>query len=107
MLDNETPLETAIHIVRQKAYPPPSRLNAILYMVEKFEPQCLPIFEEMLYDSTEHPDVRSAAALALGKVGGDRALEVLKEMARAEDTTVKIYTVQALGILGREEAVPE
>jgi HEAT repeat protein len=107
MLDNETPLETAIHIVRQKAYPPSSRLNAILYMVEKFEPFCLPIFEEILHDTTEHPDVRSGAALALGKVGGDRALEVLKQMAHADDVTVKNYTMQALGILGREEAVPE
>ena len=107
MRDDQTPLETAINIVRQKAHPPSSRLQAILYMVEKFEPFCLAIFEEVLQDQEEHPDVRSAAALALGKVGGDRALELLKQMAHTEDLTVKNYSLQALGILGREEALPD
>ncbi len=106
MRDDHTPLETAINIVRQKAYPPSSRLNAILYMVEKFEPACIPVFEEVLGDPDEHTDVRSAAALALGKVGGDRALEVLKGMANHENATLKNYTITALGMTGREEAVP-
>jgi HEAT repeat protein len=106
MRDDISPLETAINIVRQKEYPLFSRLNAILYMMEKFEPSCLPVLEEILYDMQEEPDIRSAAALALGKVGGDRALEILKNMAHHENATIKNYSVQALGLLGREEGVP-
>jgi HEAT repeat protein len=106
MRDDISPLETAINIVRQKEYPLFSRLNAILYMVEKFEPSCLPVLEEILNDMQEEADIRSAAALALGKVGGDRALEILKNMAHHENATIKNYSVQALGLLGREEGVP-
>lgn len=108
MRDNESPLETAINIVRQKEYPPSSRLNAILYMVEKYQAdECLRVFEEILSDPDEHPDVRSGAALALGKVGGDRALELLKKMAHEQDNTVRSYSVQGLGMLGREEVIPD
>lgn len=106
MRDDVTPLETAINIVRQKEYPSSSRLSAILYMVEKFEPMCLPVLEEILNDPQEEADVRSGAALALGKLGGERAFEILKEMASSENATIKNYSVQALGYLGREESVP-
>jgi len=106
MPDDTTPLETAINIVKQKEYPSSSRLSAILYMVEKFEPICIPVLEEILHDPQEDADVRSGAALALGKVGGDRAFEILKEMAQDEDAIIKSYSMQALGILGREESVP-
>jgi hypothetical protein len=107
MPDDISPLETATNIVRQKEYPLSSRLNAILYMVEKYKTECLPVLEEVLNDSSEDPDLRSAAALALGKLGGDRALELLKRMAtQAENGTLKNYSVQALGLLGREESVP-
>ncbi|WP_373533325.1 HEAT repeat domain-containing protein [Vampirovibrio sp.] len=106
MPDDTTPIETAINIVRQKEYPPSSRMNAILFMLEKFEPQCLPVLEEILKDPEEEPDVRSAAALALGKVGGDGALELLQNMAHSEDPILKNYSLQALGMTGREETIP-
>jgi HEAT repeat protein len=106
MRDDTTPLETAINIVRQKEYATVSRLNAILYMVEKFEPSCLPVLEEILNDPQEEADVRSAAALALGKVGGERAMDVLKQMVQNEPPPVKTYSLQALGLLGRAEVVP-
>jgi HEAT repeat protein len=94
-------------IVRQKDYPLSSRLNAILYMVEKFAPDCIPLLEEILADVAEEPDIRSAAALSLGKLGGDRALALLQRLAAAqEDDTLKNYALQALGLLGREEGIP-
>lgn len=106
MRDNTSPLETAIGIVRQKEYPSASRMNAILYMVEKFDPLCLPVLEEILFDPDEEAEVRSAAALALGKVGGDREFELLSRAVQDENITIKNYAVQALGILAREESVP-
>lgn len=106
MPDDTTPIETAINIVRQKEYPPSSRMNAILFMLEKFEPQCLPVLEEILKNPEEEADVRSAAALALGKVGGDHALDLLKNMANSKDVTLKNYSLQALGMTGRQETIP-
>lgn len=106
MPDDISPIETAINIVRQKDYPPASRMNAILFMVEKFEPECLPVLEEILNNPEEDADVRSAAALALGKVGEERALDLLKEMAHSDNNTIKNYSLQALGMTGREETVP-
>jgi HEAT repeat protein len=106
MPDDTSPIETAISIVRQKEYPPSSRMNAILFMLEKFEPQCLPVLEEILKNSEEEADVRNAAALALGKVGGDQALDLLKNMAHSQDVTLKNYAIQALGMTGRQETIP-
>lgn len=107
MPDEPSPLETAINIVKQKDYPASARLNTILYMVENYNNQaCLDTLEEILLDSAEEADIRSAAALALGKLGGDRALTLLKRMAHAEDKTLKNYSLQGLGLLGREEGVP-
>ena len=106
MKDDHSPIETAIDIVRQKTYPPSSRLNAILYMVEKFEPSCLPVLEEVLHDPDEHPEVRSGAALALGKLGGDKVLELLKNMAQHEDDIIKSNALHALGMTESEAAVP-
>jgi HEAT repeat protein len=99
-------LEDAINILKDPTRAPDIRLDAILFIVERFEPDCLHIFEDLLNDRNEHPDVRSAAALALGKVGGDRVLEILARHVHSEDITVKNHVIQALGILGTEDAAP-
>lgn len=104
--DDASPLKIAISIVKQKEYAASGRLNAILYMVENFEPECFVVLEEILNDPDEDTDVRCAAALAIGKLGGERALTLLKQMALSDNATVKNYSVQALGMLGREECVP-
>lgn len=99
-------LEDALRILQEKNQTPDIRLDAILYIVDNFEQDCLPIFEDILSDDTEHPDVRSAVALSLGKIGGDHSMEVLTRFVSIDDITVRNYIVQALGMLGREEAAP-
>jgi HEAT repeat protein len=99
-------LEDALNILKAKNQAPDRRLDAVLYIVDKFELECLPIFEDILNDTSEHPDVRSAVALGLAKMGGDKAMEILVAHATSEDITVKNYVIQALGRLGREEVIP-
>lgn len=99
-------LDEAIRILRDKSQPPTIRLDATLFIVDSFEEECLHIFEDILNDSSEHPDVRSAVALGLGEIGGDRPMEILIQHADSDDITVKNYVIQALGRLKREESVP-
>ncbi|MEB3287957.1 MAG: HEAT repeat domain-containing protein [Vampirovibrionales bacterium] len=99
-------LEQALSVVQEKTQPPGNRLDAIRFIIDQFESKFFPILEGILNDETEHPDVRSAAALALGKVGGDGALNALMAHVDSHDVTVKNYSLQALGILGREEGIP-
>jgi HEAT repeat protein len=106
MSDDISPLETAINIVKQKSYPPTSRMNALLYMIEKFdESLCTPIFEALLYDTSEDREVRSAAALALGKTGSQQAYLLLTSMYATCDNTLKSYVLQALGFLGNRDSI--
>jgi HEAT repeat protein len=104
--DDSQTLQTALNLIRQKDQPPTARLDAIRFIIDQFETKFFPILEGVLNDDSEHPDVRSAAALALGKIGGDEALSTLISHAHSSDVTVKNYTIQALGILGREEGIP-
>lgn len=103
-----------VQILKEKSHPPKIRFDAILAVVEACEPAILPVFEEILNDPTEHPDVRSAVALALGKIGaktefsthGIEILQILQRHAHDMDSTVRNYVIQALGSLGREEVIP-
>ncbi len=106
MSEDSQSIKIAIQIAKEKAEPTKNRLNAILFIINQYKPKLLSVFEEMLTDASEDPDVRSASALALGKIGGDRALELLLNYANSDDLTVKNYSLQALGMIGREEAVP-
>lgn len=104
--DNAQTLQAALNLIQQKDQPTTARLDAIRFIIDQFEAKFFPILEGVLNDDSEHPDVRSAAALALGKIGGDEALSTLISHARSSDVTVKNYTIQALGLLGREEGIP-
>ncbi len=101
-----TVLGRALNIAQTRQEPTSYRLDAIRFIIDQFESKFFPILEGILNDETEHPDVRSAAALALGKIGGDPALSTLLQHVHSDDVTVKNYTMQALGILGRTEAIP-
>lgn len=104
--DNLTVLGRALDIAQTRQEPTGYRLDAIRFIIDQFESKFFPILEGILNDDTEHPDVRSAAALALGKIGGDSALSTLLRHVHSSDITVKNYTMQALGLLGRTEGIP-
>ncbi|MCA9788735.1 MAG: HEAT repeat domain-containing protein [Cyanobacteria bacterium HKST-UBA06] len=82
------------------------RLNALYEIVQEFEPTHFSLLEGILQDTDEHPDVRSAVALALGKVGGQQAFNILKGFEHEADITVKNHVIQGLGMTGETDALP-
>ena len=100
-------------ILKEKTEPPSVRMNIIFEMLHVWQPEYFQILDNILADREDHPDVRSAAALALAKLAKHRedlldrsVVEMLITMVRDRDVTVRNYSVQALGMLGREEAIP-
>ncbi|HEY3999365.1 MAG TPA: HEAT repeat domain-containing protein [Candidatus Xenobia bacterium] len=53
------------------------------------------------------PEVRSYAALALGRTGSTDAVEALRRALRDEGPNVRSNAIESLGILGAREAVPD
>ncbi len=104
--------EEAIHILKEKSYSPKRRMDAIVALTENFNLAYFGVFEEVFQDTTDHPDVRSALALTFGKLGSymestdNPCLNVLLYFADDDSVTVRNYIVQALGMIGREEAIP-
>jgi HEAT repeat protein len=99
-------IEKALEIAKEKSHPVYLRMDALLVIVQQFDSEYFGLFEEILRDTEEHPDVRSAAALALGKIAGQRPLEILKQHCNDQDVTVRNYVVQALGLTYEEGAIP-
>lgn len=108
MQENEpSPLETALSIIRQDSYPTDSKINALLYMVEKYEPGlCLPAFIDILNDDSHSPDLRNAAALALGRVGGKTGLDELLSLLEGEDKALRLFAIQGLGFTQDAKSIP-
>lgn len=107
---NEPTLEAAIECLQL----PPSddveqtelRLDALLFIVQSFSADCFPVLEARLADDNEHPSVRSAVALSLGKVSGEEAFTILEKFADDPDPVVKSYVIQALGMTRLDAAIP-
>ncbi len=101
-----------IRIVKEKSSATQDRLDAILLMASQYLPVYFDVLEDILNDHEDKPDIRSAVALALGKIGRskfsppEKTLEVLRSHACDTDVTVKNYVIQALGMLGTSDAAP-
>lgn len=108
MLDDRSPLETAMDIINKKEYPLSSRLNAILYMVEKFNEESLPFLAAILANQDHEMDIRGAAALAMGRIGGKHSFDILCALAHEGEAVpaLKNYAIQGLGLLGDEAVIP-
>jgi HEAT repeat protein len=81
----------------------PSLLNSALQVLVASEVDTLSPLLEILKDS--NPDLRMQAALALGDLGNDRAIEGLLKSLSDEDTNVRYHAIEALGKLKTAEAV--
>lgn len=99
-------IDDAIHILKEKSRETNVRLEALLVIVNKFETEYFPLFEEILKDPEEPPDIRSSVALALGKISGEKSLDILKPFCSDSDTTLRNYVIQALGMTRQEAAAP-
>ncbi len=99
-------IDNAIEILKEKDQAPNTRLDALLVIVDQFESKYFPLFEEILKDPQEHPDIRSGVALALGKISGEKPFEILKPFCRDNNPTVRNYVICALGMTHQEAAAP-
>ncbi len=103
---NPLSLDDAIDIVKKKDQALALRMDAVLTIVNKFETEYFPLFEEILKDQDESEDIRSCVALALGKISGEIPFQILKSCAKDSNTTVRNYVIQALGMTYQEAAAP-
>jgi HEAT repeat protein len=104
-------MEEALHILCDQNQAADNRLNALLVIVDRFEEDHLPVFEEILNNPDEDADVRSAVALSLGKIANPLALKLLIHQATSPNATsqnpvLRDYIMQALGMSKQAEAVP-
>ncbi len=99
-------INDAIEILKEKTQTSDARLQALLLIVEQFESKYFPLFEEILQDEDDNPDIRSGVALALGKIAGNKPFEILKQHCRDKNATVRNYVVCALGMTHEEAAAP-
>jgi hypothetical protein len=60
---------------------------------------------KLLHDQLLDPVTSETAAMRLEAIGGDEAIEILKEGARASDPEVRFYSAEALAYLDVTEAV--
>jgi HEAT repeat protein len=99
-------IDDAIHILKEKSHSPQARLDALLVIVDKFQAEYFPLFEEILQDTEEVPDIRSGVALALGKISGERPFEILKSYCQDDNPIIRNYVIQALGMTHLVAAAP-
>ncbi len=99
-------LEEAVQILKEKSQSSTARLDALLAIVEHFENPYFLLFEEILTDTDDDPDVRSAIALALGKIAGDKPVRILEAASHDNNPTVRHYVMQALGMTHQAAAAP-
>ena len=80
------------------------RYSAIIALIRFYSNISYNCFKEILEDDNEPIEIRSAAALALGKLG-EKSIDELKKQINNENPIIRNYVVQALGMIG-EKAIP-
>jgi HEAT repeat protein len=109
-----------MHWVLDRQQPINLRMDALHLMIEQFHPEYVAQLGQLIADTSEPADIRSAAALALAKAGQrqrpasrpgsmatrQQVFDILSARVHDPDKTLRNYVVQALGILAMEEAAP-
>lgn len=103
---NEVPIEQALEDFQDQNADPLHRLHALVVIVQQFKPNYLEMLQSIFQNPQEHPDVRSSVALAIAKVGGPQAFDILKNYSHDEDITVKNHVIEALAHTLNAEALP-
>lgn len=97
-------LESFIDQLKNKNLALEDRYSAILALIKFYDDYSFHILKEILEDSNEPPELRSAVALGLGKLG-EKSLAELKKYLADENPVIRYYVVQAVGMIG-EKAIP-
>lgn len=112
MLNEQTSPETYLAILNRKEEPAKSRMDALFFLAQAYEPQYFEVFLGLLNDPDENHELRSAIAITFGKLGQFNTAEqnpfliALLQIIKDDDVRVKNYAAQGLGVIGREEAIP-
>src|SRR5262249_39648639 len=96
---------SSILIAALKDPSPEVRLHVTEVLSNLQNPQTAASLLERLTDNAEFPNVRHAAAQALGKIGDRAATSALIQAAEQHDFWVSYAAVEALGRIGDERAV--
>lgn len=91
-------------IIKDKSLTTEERYNAMLALYQFGGQNTFDVLKSILDDMEESVEIRSAAALALGKLGAS-SLEALKSHTKSENDTLRNYVVQAIGMIG-EQGLP-
>ncbi|MGM0568410.1 MAG: HEAT repeat domain-containing protein [Elusimicrobiota bacterium] len=85
---------------------PPVRMNEIQRIGNELETEAAPRIIPMLQDPSS--GVRTSAAIALGRLGAEKAIEpMLKVLRNDSSRSVRIMTAQALGSFHGDEVIDE
>lgn len=94
-------------ILKAKHQEKEQRLQAILALLERSQDrELVKLLSDVLQDESDLSEVRAAAALALGKVGSEQAVEALIDSRAAEEPTVRSYVIDALATTRNARALP-
>lgn len=96
--------ESLVDQLKNKELTLEDRYSAILALIKFYNDYCFNILKEVLDDPEEPAELRSATALALGKLGEQSLIELKKYLAH-EDPVFRNYVIQAMGMIG-EKALP-
>lgn len=97
-------IEGLVNQLKNKDLSLEDRYSAVLALVKLFGHDSFNVLKETLDDVNEPEELRSAVALALGKLG-QQSLDELKKHLKDDSPIVRNYVVQAIGMVG-EQALP-
>lgn len=81
------------------------RVTAMALLATSRPPHAEDVFAQVLANEKEHPRMRAAAAVSLGKLGTPAAEEALIKQSRVSDQRVLADVAKALGRIGGERAL--
>lgn len=94
-------IDGLIDQLKNKDLPLEDRFSAIQALLKFYDRRCLDHLKEILDDKKDYPEIRSAVALGLAKLG-ENSLLALKTYMEDENPVVRNYVIVAFGMIGKK-----